>query len=188
MPGGWEGGGTPIYLLFAIRGRAAGQECTLFDFENGRLDGWTLTGTAFNNQPTYGDNPRARGRNPSNVKGDWFVGTYDNRPSPSHPAGGKQGNGPTGTATSPQFVIQGTKLRFLIGGGSDTKSERLELLIGGSVVDSATSRSNRDGMEQREFDVSSFRGRVAQFRIVDESSYDWGIINVDHIEDNYCTL
>ena len=32
-----------------------------FDFE-GRISDWVKTGTAFNNQPTYGDNPTARNR------------------------------------------------------------------------------------------------------------------------------
>jgi hypothetical protein len=48
---------------------------TIFDFETGEnaLKNWTLTGTVFNNQPTYGDNPKARGREPSNHKGDWWI-------------------------------------------------------------------------------------------------------------------
>ena len=35
-----------------------------FDFEDGK-DGWEKTGTTFDNQPTYGDNPTAREREPA---------------------------------------------------------------------------------------------------------------------------
>ena len=36
---------------------------TIFDFEDHDLSNWTLTGTAFSNQPTYGDNPSERLKN-----------------------------------------------------------------------------------------------------------------------------
>lgn len=41
-----------------------------WDFETGDLDGWNRTGSAFDYQPTYGDNPTARGDNSSNRQGD----------------------------------------------------------------------------------------------------------------------
>ena len=45
-----------------------------------------MNGTAFNNQPTYGNNPSARGKEYNheiNHKGDWWIGTYEDRSSPS---------------------------------------------------------------------------------------------------------
>ena len=54
--------------------------CNL-DFEHG-IDGWKRTGTVFNNQPTFGDNPTARNRGqPSKHQGDWWIGGYENRSS-----------------------------------------------------------------------------------------------------------
>jgi len=147
-----------------------------------------MTGTVFNNQPTYGDNPTARGTGvPSHHQGDWWIGTFENRPSPSHPAGATQDDGPTGTMTSPPFIIQGTKLKFLIGGGSDTNSLRVELLIQDAIIYSATSDNNTETMTQKAFDVTNYRGQIAQLRVVDRSSVGWGHINVDHIEDSICT-
>lgn len=161
------------------------EECALFDFESERLDGWTRTGTAFNNQPTYGDNVRARSGSNANLKGSWFIGTFENRPSPTDAPGKVQGDGPKGTLTSPTFQIQGTKLRFLIGGSANPDHARTELLIGGSVVmKTALINGPSNSMVQQEFDVTSYRGESANVRIVDDSSGGWGIIMIDHIEDS----
>ncbi|GLE06227.1 hypothetical protein PINS_up015469 [Pythium insidiosum] len=66
---------------------------TTWDFETGDLTGWLTTGTAFNSQPTYGDNSYARinkyrywsGTNEApgqraNHEGRYWVGTFENRP------------------------------------------------------------------------------------------------------------
>ncbi|XP_031552092.1 uncharacterized protein LOC116289341 [Actinia tenebrosa] len=161
--------------------------CVLFDFENG-LPGWTRTGTAFNNQPTYGDNSLVRKpAEPAKQRGDWYIGTFENRTSPSHPAGGIQDDFPTGTMTSPKFTIRGRSLKFLIGGGSDVNKERVELLIGGAVVAKAASQTNVETMKLHAFDVTSYRGQVAQLRLVDDGSSGWEHINVDHFEDSICS-
>ncbi|XP_020897270.1 uncharacterized protein LOC110236123 [Exaiptasia diaphana] len=155
--------------------------CVLFDFEFGRLDGWNLTGTAFNNQPTYGDNIAARGGGAANMKGDWFIATYDNRPNPSYPAGGRQGDSHVGSATSPPFVILGTKLKFLIAGNRDKKKSRVELLIRGTVVRAIAPPKTGNGMTEMELDITEFKNQVAKIRLVDNYSGSWGFINVDHI-------
>jgi len=100
-----------------------------FDFERG-IDGWKRTGTVFNNQPTFGDNPTARNRGePSNHQGDWWIGGYENRPSKAAKAGAIQGDGPRGTLTSSRFRITGGTISFRIGGGCDMTVVRAELLL-----------------------------------------------------------
>ena len=100
-----------------------------FDFEEG-LDGWVRTGTAFDNQPTYGDNPTARNqRQPANQHGDWWIGGYEDRPSKWATAGRSQLDAPQGTLTSPTFDIQGNYISFLIGGGCDIDAIRAELIV-----------------------------------------------------------
>ena len=100
-----------------------------FDFEAGS-HGWKRTGTAFNNQPTYGDNPTARNRGqPANQQGDWWIGGYENRPSKAATPGAVQGDGPQGTLASPFFKIVGKRISFLIGGGCDIKKVRAELIV-----------------------------------------------------------
>ena len=100
-----------------------------FDFETG-LSGWKRTGTAFNNQPTYGDNPTARKRGqPAKQQGDWWIGGAENRPSKAATPGALQGDGPQGSLASPFFKIVGKRISFLIGGGCDIKKVRAELIV-----------------------------------------------------------
>ena len=108
-------------------------ETCKFDFEYGIRD-WEKTGTAFNNQPTYGDNPTARNRGqPANQQGDWWIGGAEDRPSKSATAGRLQGDAPQGTLTSPYFKITGGQIAFLIGGGCNMNVVRAELIVGNKV-------------------------------------------------------
>ena len=98
------------------------------------MHGWTRTGTVFNNQPTYGDNPTARKRGqPANQQGDWWIGGAENRPSKEAPAGEIQGDGPQGTLASRFFKIVGKRISFLIGGGCDITTVRAELIVDNQV-------------------------------------------------------
>lgn len=121
-----------IYLVLIFSGSPPG--CINFDFEKGNLDGWTKSGTAFNYQPTYGDNSKARRSQPANLQGKWFIGTYEKRPNPRVRAGTTQGDAPKGTLTSQRFKIVGPYIDFLIGGGCNIHYTRVELVIEGRGV------------------------------------------------------
>lgn len=154
-------------------------DAVTWDFETGDLKGWTATGTAFNNQPTFGDNPTARHRGqPSQHQGDYWIGTYENRPTSRHMAGKTQGDGPQGTLTSQPFVINSNTITFLIGGGCDLNTVRVELLIDGRVVDKATGKCT-ETLAAENFPVGKYRGRSAQIRLVDNASGGWGHLNFD---------
>jgi sucrose-6-phosphate hydrolase SacC (GH32 family) len=91
-----------------------------------------------------------------------------------------EGDGPTGTLTSPEFKIARKYISFLISGGDYEHDTCVNLLINGKIVKSAVGwRSNR--LVPTSWDVSRFFGENAQVQIVDEASGDWGHINVDHI-------
>lgn len=154
------------------------------DFEKG-IDHWTKTGTAFNNQPTYGDNPRNRNRESSLHQGNWWIGGFENRPSASLPGGQVQGDGPQGTLTSPAFSITGNELSFLVGGGCDINVVRVELLVEGSVVRKETGKCF-ESMTRKYWSVSEFKGKLAQVRLVDNTSGGWGHINFDDLRGDTC--
>jgi hypothetical protein len=154
---------------------------TTWDFETGELGGWTKTGTAFDTQPTYGDNPTARNRGQaSNHQGNYWIGGYENRHRESDPPGRVQGDGPQGTLTSAPFSISSSAITFLIGGGCDINTERVELLINGQVVLKATGKCT-ETMEPLRWDVSPYQGRKAQIRLIDKSGGGWGHINFDDV-------
>ncbi|XP_022787418.1 uncharacterized protein LOC111327482 [Stylophora pistillata] len=162
-----------------------------FDFENG-IDDWEKTGTVFDNQPTYGDNPTARGRDqPSNHQGDWWIGGAEHRPNKSSVPGLRQpgnGDGPQGTLTSPAFEIIGPIISFLIGGGCDVNVVRAELIVGGQAVKNETGDCS-ETMTRKEWNVKEFIGNNAQLRLVDLSSDGWAHINFDDLRGNIsCTV
>lgn len=172
---------------------------TSWDFEAGSLAGWGRTGNAFDYQPTFGDNSYLRAVNPdpgyalrevsahSNVKGNYYIGTYEKRPGspgdysipdPNYGQGSYVGDGPVGTLTSEVFIIYGTDIQFLVGGGCDIYTVYVELLVDGFSVAKQTGRC-RERMEVASFNVSQFQNRAAQIRIVDAATSTWGHINVD---------
>lgn len=142
-----------------------------WDFEDG-LAGWTPTGEAFANQPTLGDNvAAARVRTDMTLErggigGDYWkrvpypighhlnawVGTYENHPDAGMPLGLAAGDESTGTLTSGIFLLDEAHrfIAFMVGGGSDVATERVELQIRGeddadvAVVERLIG-ANRDG-------------------------------------------
>ena len=149
------------------------------------MSNWTLNGTAFNNQPTYGNNTLSRpGRSWSKHKGDWWIGTFENRSSPSEPFGGEQTDVPQGSLTSPSFQITGKLLTFLIGAGCDQSfpNIRAELIIGGEVVRKEIPKACKEAMTEKSWNVTGYAGKNAQLRLVDNSSAGWGHINFDHLQ------
>jgi len=122
-----------------------------FDFENG-IDGWETSGTVFNNQPTFGDNPTERDRmQPSKRQGNWWIGGFENRPSEEAQAGVAQGDELKGKLTSPRFRIIGKDISFLIDGGCDVNVIRVELLVNNEVKsDFVVSRLSRRSFTSRD--------------------------------------
>lgn len=176
-----------------------------WNFEQG-LSGWTKEGTAFNTQPTFGDNVATTrilnqmelsnggiggdywkdqgydvGRNGNN-----WIGTYENNPGGS---GSRfyqtQGDGPMGILTSDEFSITTNNCYFLIGGGTDAQNLFVELQIkqaDGSWASAAkkTSFRNSELMYRERIDISIYKGKTARIRIVDNSNGNWGHINADN--------
>lgn len=148
--------------------------CPIFDFENG-VSGWANIGTAFKNQPTIGDNYKARKGKSANIQGNSWIGTYEDRMKSYILAGGRQGDAPVGTLTSPSFFVVASKFHFLIGGTKNNTDARAELVIDGKSV-RKTSGSG-DKMTESTWFVRQFRGKEAVLRLVDDT--DKGHLNFD---------
>jgi hypothetical protein len=200
--------GTSIALdgVHAIIGsvNSAAKTRSTWDFETGDLQGWSATGTAFQYQPTYGDNSKFRavyeghGRasaytsgepQSSNLEGRYYIATFEKRsgefgnyqsPDTNFSLGSSQGDEPTGTLTSDPFIILGKSISFLISGGCDHKAIYVELLVDGYPSLRATGKCT-EKLDRVYWDVEIFKDRAAQIRIVDNSSSKWGHINVDDI-------
>jgi hypothetical protein len=131
------------------------------------LSGWSATGTAFEQYPSYGKGP---GQGDITGANGGFINSY-------HP---KFSNAATGTLRSPPFELVGDELVFRIAGGRDPKRLHLALWIDGKLTRSATGRQ-MDNMVRQTWDIRAFRGKMAEIRIVDDSTETWGYIAVDEI-------
>jgi hypothetical protein len=172
-----------------------------WDFENGDLDGFqTVFGAAFDNQPTFGDNPNARGWPVSNVQGNFFVGTYENRPTSNDPIAGVQGDGPTGVVETDSFVVaQDARLEFWIGAGNhpwnaawDPDSvigvgnfvginlEREVAAGDWEMLQTATGAAT-EVMSEVVWDLTAHAGETVRLRLYDLNSGGWGHPNFDDI-------
>jgi len=135
-------------------------------FESLRMSGWKVTGKAFGKGPCPGN------------------------PTPSYPARGfagklmissyHEGDGSTGTLTSPKFLIRGKTITFLVGGGKYPGKTCMNLFVGGKLARTVTGHGSNT-LRTDGWDVSDLVGRTAQFQMVDMQKGHWGHILVDHI-------
>lgn len=138
----------------------------LWTFEDGKLEGWTIEGTAWGRRPER-----------SQLPGQAAVRRYLGRYYVTSMHGGDQA---TGTLFSPAFIVTGSRLTLRVGGGNDPEKLRAELQIDGAAVDFATG-GNSERMDERGFDLRAYQGRTARIVLVDRSDGSWGHLNVDEI-------
>jgi hypothetical protein len=153
------------------------------------LAGWTiLWGKAFNHQPVFGNNPRFRGDFATTVgfEGNWWIGTYErfNGPISRTFPGDVQGDSARGAIRSDPFVVTGSSMRLLVGGGAYPDSCYVALCDAatGGILRSETGK-NTDRMDERFWDLASLRGKRVYLTIVDNCISPFGHINVDGIEE-----
>jgi len=144
----------------------AADDISISNFDGRSYGDWQATGTAFRRGPASGD---LLGKlEIENAAGDGVASSEI------------EGDGPTGTLTSPSFKVERPFISFRIGGGHYERHTCLNLLVGGKVVRSATGW-NSDRLIAQTWDVRPWAGREVQIQLVDEASANWGHINVDHI-------
>lgn len=153
-------------VLLAFLFNASAKDLAIGRFGDTNYGDWKSTGTAFNPGPV-GMALFARLE---------IENAADNQVASSE----FDGDGPTGTLTSPEFKIARNYISFRIGGGDYERDTCVNLLIDGKVVKSATGwRSDR--LAPMSWDVKQFQGQKARVQIVDAASGDWGHINVDQV-------
>lgn len=155
-----------VVLAVAAVASRAREDVRIGDFEKGDYGKWTATGTSFAKGP-------ARGGLLAQLE-------IENAGDTSVASSEIDGDGPQGTLTSPEFKISRNYISFRVGGGDYERFTCVNLLVDGKVVRSATGwRSDR--LVAQSWDATALRGRKAQIQIVDNSSGDWGHINVSRI-------
>jgi hypothetical protein len=173
-------------LIGAVSSLAWGQDAStgnlLFpnsDFEQGDLTNWRAEGSAFEHQPTLGDNVEVREQpNRAMPRGNWWVGTYEKYQGlTNEKPGDSQTNAPMGELISTSFVITQPWIGFLVGGGASSKTA-VQLVVGGEVAYTA-SGADSALMRQVFWDVSKYLNRKAMLYIFDRSKEAWGCINAD---------
>ena len=152
-------------LMPSVRA-ADSQDIIIADFEGDTWGDWKATGDAFSTGPTHAD--LARKLELENFTGNGVCTTKVN------------GDGPTGTLTSPPFPIQRKYIAFLISGGRWQHETCMNLLVDGKVVRSATGGNNIH-LTPESWDVSAWAGHSGRIEIVDQATGDWGHIDVDDI-------
>jgi sucrose-6-phosphate hydrolase SacC (GH32 family) len=153
-----------VHLGSLNHGRAG--DLAIGDFRGTNYGTWKQTGTAFKSGPATG--------------GLLLKLEIENSRDQAVASSEMEGDGPTGTLTSPEFKIARPYISFRIGGGDYEHHTCLNLLMEGKVVRSATGWRS-DHLVPASWDVRRYIGRNAQVQLVDEASGDWGHINVEHI-------
>jgi sucrose-6-phosphate hydrolase SacC (GH32 family) len=152
-------------------------------------DQWNyVSGSAFLYQPTYGDNPYARGDTiHMNYEGKCWIGTYERFQGPLKygSPGGSQGDGAKGLIRSDPFTVTGNSMTLWVGGGNYPDQCYVALVdaANGQKLRTATGK-NTDVMDLRTWDIKPFKGRLVYLEIADQSTAVFGHINCDDIEES----
>lgn len=155
-----------IALLPAFASIARADDLPVGQLGKGSYGDWQACGEAFGKGPVSGE--LLAGLEIENSDGGGILSSEID------------GDGPTGSLTSPEFTISRPYISYRIGGGDYERHACLDLLVGGRIVKSATGR-NSDKLIAASWDVKAYLGEKATIRIVDEASGRWGHVNVERI-------
>jgi fructan beta-fructosidase len=160
-----------LSLCFCTMAVAAEPDVLIADFESDDYGDWKVEGEAFGPGPARGTLPGQM--HVSGFEGKGLVNTFF------------QGDGTTGTLTSPPLKIERRYINFLLGGGGHADKTCINLLVDGQVVRTAVGPNTRPGgseaLDWHSWDVAELAGHEATIQIVDQATGGWGHINIDHI-------
>ncbi len=140
-------------------------------FEKGNLDGWTAEGDAWESQPIKGDtvSPRKPGQ-ASRHAGQYWIGGYEP----------KLTDAGTGKLTSVPFEVTHPWASFLVGGGGEVASVRVEIVDAetGKIFHTAAGRFEED-MHREVVDMRPMKGKKVFLRLIDRAKGGWDHLNFD---------
>lgn len=139
-------------------------------FESGTIDGWTIEGDAFANQPIEGDTVVKRREDmKSGHAGKYWAGSFERT---------RTDDG-VGTLTSVPFRATQPWGSFLIGGG-DWPETRVEVVTKDDNKVIHTARGvQQEAMQRSLVDLTKVQGRDIYIRVVDQKKGHWGHVNFD---------
>jgi len=159
----------PLLIASALAAERADR--LIADFEGETYGNWRVAGQAFGPGPAGGTLPGQM--QVSGYQGERLVNSF------------YEGDGTTGTLTSPPFVVERDYLSFLIGGGGYAETTCMNLMLDGEVARTATGPNTVPGgseeLELHAWDVRDLQGKSVTIQIVDHATDGWGHINVDQI-------
>ncbi len=165
---------------------APGGEAEIISLQGLNDDNWTVVfGHAFDNQPTWGNNPGQRGEGNANLQGNSYIATYEDYPSPSTGNEGNiQGEFWTGLIRSANFTVTENRIRLLVGGGDnldrcfvalvEASSDRIRLWETGN---------DSHSLDQFLWNTSTLIGETVYFVIADLGQDEWQHIAADEIQE-----
>lgn len=139
----------------------------LWNFEDGRMAGWTSEGGA--NATAWGRRAVSR-----SLPDQGPVRRYGGRYYLSSFHGGDKA---IGQLRSPPFLIDGSNLTFRLSGGN-SELLRVELHVDGEVIKTATATQS-ERMEEITWNLAAADGKTATLVLIDEEEGSWGHLNVD---------
>ena len=161
---------TILQLLFCLGVGVlhATNDIIISDFGSGSYGNWKIEGTAFGTKPADAKSATQAGIN--GFSGKYLVHSY----------AGKNTK-PTGTLTSPEFIIERDYINLLICGGSNQQTVGVKVLVEGKEVGRVTGLKN-SSLDAASISVKEYRGKKAVIVIYDEDQGWWGYIAVDDIK------
>ena len=160
-----------ILSAMMLAASASAADVVLADFEGQSYGKWTVEGEAFGKVPYIGG---------SRISPRYWLGKGLASTEP-----GKTKN-LEGSLTSPEFKVTGSSLSFLIAGGTTDKTA-LQLIVDGKVAASQSGYGGADSqrgtilLKRSRIDLRPYAGKMAQIRIIDQETGNFGWIAVDDI-------
>jgi hypothetical protein len=154
------------------------------------LDGeWNLVwGNAFLFQPTFLNNPEARGEDVDvGYEGYCWLSSYERYQGPlgTGSSGGFQGDSPMGVIRSKEFTVTGNSMSLLVGGGD--YPDHCYVALVDATTDEILYKETGNGtdeMDRRHWNLKPYKGTQVYIEVCDQSSGPFGHISCDAIAES----